>query len=143
MITVKEAEKMWCPMTRMVAFDRSPSQDVSYSATASNRSAAGLRGTCIGDQCMMWRWGDSDSTHVEMVTYNLSARREAAPTTMILDDSKLKPTEEEILRSKPVDGSWIRGETFFVPGAGWRTSWQRESSKTRKGYCGLAGKTGE
>jgi hypothetical protein len=122
MPTVNQAESLWCPMAR-----RAP--PIAQSSNGWNRGFGGHAGyvnpydqnaPCIGDKCMMWRWG----------AYPIKRTKPCTDKRATIDD----PQERIKLGIPP---AWE-----FIPDEGDDAIWQesdQELEARRAGFCGLAG----
>lgn len=111
MPTVKQAELLWCPMVRAANGNEANNCTI-------NTDVASFG--CLGDKCMMWRWG----------AYPIRQTRRCSNKRATIDD----PQERLKFAIPP---SWE-----FVPDEGDDAIWQesdQELEARRTGFCGLAG----
>lgn len=55
--TPKQAAEHWCPETRVMVIAQNGHP---IGVSAINRPATDERTSCIGPQCMAWRWADNE-----------------------------------------------------------------------------------
>lgn len=117
-----EALKKWCPMVRTSGFVNENSGNVTVNTFNSSTESP----TCIGSECMMWRW-----------VQDAKVRRRSIETAGGGDEEE--PVADRVKYAVPP--SWT-----FVPCEGDPSAWvepleeaEARAELERRGFCGLAG----
>ena len=111
-LTVEEAKKKFCPRTMRA-----------------QENGCNLVLICEGDQCMAWRWFETEFSHREI--WHITPLPEEI-YNLPPDEKSAKREEEWVQKHKPEGEGWIFNDEEFT--------WVKLHPEKRRGFCGLAGK---